>query len=400
MSTEPAHREDRKVEVFAWATDDDPERVVEKAAVDSLVEVFTARSPGQEYFNPVLAASGDGGGDPVAVLRHRLRDNDPPDSIQVHPGGEVTEYVAAGQLADLTDEFARWGLADVLPKGLLDALTVDGSIYCVPAGIHRVMLWSNPETLAKAGINDRPATVAEFVRHLDELRASGVEHPLALAAHWTQLELLEALLLAELGPDRFEALWTAEADWSGDDITGILEDYKKLLSYSNPDRDDLHWTEAAQRLSSGEAGYQFLGDWVAAELAGNGLENPAYQQFPGTGGTFQWLGDAFVRPKNAPNLVGANSWLETVASAEGQRAFSTIKGSIPARGDADPADYPAYQRATIEDFRRLRLVPSCTHGSACAPAQTIAAIMAVHEFSSTGDVAQLQAAIGAGVTGN
>jgi hypothetical protein len=70
---------------------------------------------------------------------------------------------------------------------------------------------------------------------------------------------------------------------------------------------------------------------------------------------------------------------------------------IPARSDADPADYPAYQRAAIADFKRLRLVPSCAHGSACTRAQTVAAISAVGRFSSAGGVADLQAAIAAGV---
>ncbi|MGH3646105.1 MAG: hypothetical protein ACRDTM_02860 [Micromonosporaceae bacterium] len=76
-------------------------------------------------------------------------------------------------------------------------------------------------------------------------------------------------------------------------------------------------------------------------------------------------------------------------------AFNTRKGSIPARSDADPADYPAYQRAAIADFKRLRLVPSCAHGSACTRAQTVAAISAVGRFSSAGGVADLQAAIAA-----
>lgn len=105
-----------------------------------------------------------------------------------------------------------------------------------------------------------------------------------------------------------------------------------------------------------------------------------------------------VRPaQDAPNAAGANGWLKTVASVEGQQAFNTRKGSIPARSDADPADYPAYQRAAIADFKRLRLVPSCAHGSACTRAQTVAAISAVGRFSSAGGVADLQAAIAAGV---
>lgn len=386
-----------EVEIFAWATEGDAERAPEKAAVESLMEVFAEQWPGQEIVNPVVAE--DGPADPVAALRSRLRENNPPEGFQVHAGGELVEHVEAGELEDLDDRFARWGLFDALPAGLVDAIRVNGKVYCVPAGVHRMLLWSNPAVLAAAGITDRPTTFDEFVDHLDALRASGIDHPLGLSMHWTQLELLEGLLLARLGPDRFETLWTASADWSGADITAALEDYKRLLSYSDPDRDEHHWTVVAKRLNSGQAGYFFMGDWIANELVSIGLTDYAYQPFPGAEGTFQWMCDAFVLPRNVRDATGADNWLRTVAGIEGQRAFNTHKGSIPARGDVDPLDYPEYHRAAITDLARLRLVPSCAHGAACTPAQTIAVITAVHRFSSTGDVAELQAAIAAGVAG-
>jgi hypothetical protein len=75
--------------------------------------------------------------------------------------------------------------------------------------------------------------------------------------------------------------------------------------------------------------------------------------------------------------------------------LNTRKGSISARSDADPPII--YQRAAIADFKRLRLVPWCAHGSVCTRAQTAAAISAVGGSSSAGRVADLQAAIAAGV---
>ncbi|WP_304454029.1 ABC transporter substrate-binding protein [Nocardiopsis sp. YSL2] len=386
-----------EVEVFAWATDDDPDQAAEKAAVDALGEVFAQACPGHGFVNPVVA--GGGTPDPRRVLRSRLRENDPPDSFQAHPGGELADHIDAGHLTALDDRFVEWGLVDVLPRGLLDALTVDGKIYTVPAGVHRLMLWGNGEVLARAGLTGRPATLDEFVRDLDALRSAGVEHPLALGAAWTQLELLEGVLLSELGPERFESLWAGESDWSGRDIGGALDAYGTLLSYTNPDRDDLHWPEAAKLLSGGAAGYLFMGDWVVGALEEAGLGDCRYQPFPGTAGTFQWLGDAFVLPRGAPNPEGAHCWLRAVGSIEGQKAFNTRKGSIPVRTDADPADYPEYQRAAIADLERARLVPSCAHGSACAPEVTAAVTGAVGRFSGSGDVAALRADIAAGVAG-
>ncbi len=51
---------------------------------------------------------------------------------------------------------------------------------------------------------------------------------------------------------------------------------------------------------------------------------------------------------------------------EGQDAFNTLKGSIPARKDADVSKYDEYGKETIEDFNEAKLAPSLAHGSAAA----------------------------------
>jgi glucose/mannose transport system substrate-binding protein len=74
-----------------------------------------------------------------------------------------------------------------------------------------------------------------------------------------------------------------------------------------------------------------------------------------------------------------------------------MKGSIPARSDADPRRLSGIPAGGDRGLKGLRLVPSCAHGSACTRAQTVAAISAGGRFSSAGRVADLQAAIAAGV---
>ncbi|MEJ2885816.1 ABC transporter substrate-binding protein [Actinomycetospora aeridis] len=374
------------LEVYAWATGG-----AEKDAVDALAGEFARTVPGRQVVNPVLA----GGPDPEGDLRSRLRAGDPPDSFQVHPGAEAQNLVASGALVALDECFARWGLDDVLPAGLRDGLAVGGAVHAVPAGLHRLLLWSNDGVLARAGLTARPADVDDLVRQLEVLRASGVRYPLALGPDWTQLELLEAVLLARLGPDRFAALWTAGADWSGDDVADALAAYGRLLPYANPDRDGLSFPDAAARVRTGAAGYLFTGDWVRALWAGDRSWSWSGRPFPGTAGTFQWLGDAFVLPENAPDVDGALAWLATVAGAPGQQAFNTRKGSIPVRADADRADHSPYLRAAMADLEHLQLVPSCTHGSAAGRAVTSAALTAVGAFSSTGDVGDLRSALAA-----
>src|SRR4029453_4378206 len=115
----------------------------------------------------------------------------------------------------------------------------------------------------------------------------------------------------------------------------------------------------------GQGGYQLMGDWMIGEFETDKFTDYTYQAFPGTEGSYQWISDAFVLPTGAKNVDGAKCWLKTVGSAEGQKAFNTKKGSIPARSDADPADYPKYQQSAIEDFKSLSPVPSCANGSGC-----------------------------------
>ncbi|MFB9235238.1 ABC transporter substrate-binding protein [Plantactinospora siamensis] len=381
----------KNVEVFTWWADGG-----EKAGLDGLVNQFKSACSNYEFQNGAIA--GGAGSNAKQVLASRLQQNDPPDTFQAHAGAELSDYINAGQVEDLSSEYQDWGLKDAFPKGLIDNLTVDGKIYSVPANIHRAnVVWSNKSVVSKAGITSDPKTLDEFIADLDKLKSKGVATPLALGKDWTQLMLLESVLITDLGPEKFSGLWTGSTDWKGADVTKGVEDFKKLLSYSNKDRDTFDWTDAEKLVMDGKAAYQLMGDWEAADLDAKGFKDYGYFPFPGNGNTFQWLADSFVLPKNAKNADGTKCWLKTVGSAEGQKAFNTKKGSIPARTDANPADYPQYQQTAIAAWKSATQVPSCAHGAACSQGMQGAAASALGKFSSDQNAAQLQNAMAAGI---
>jgi glucose/mannose transport system substrate-binding protein len=233
----------------------------------------------------------------------------------------------------------------------------------------------------------------EFFTTLDTLKAKGIKTPLALGVDWTQEMLFEAVLIADLGPEKFTGLWDGTTDWEGSDITAAIEDYKKLLTYTNSDRDNLDWTDAEKLVMDGKAAYQLMGDWEAADLDAKGFTDYGWAPFPGNDGVYQWLADSFVLPTDAKNPEGTKCWLKTVGSAAGQEAFNTKKGSIPARTDADPSVYPAYQQDAMADWKTDTTVPSCPHGSACSQGFQGAVNSAQGKFSSDGDVQALQQAL-------
>jgi glucose/mannose transport system substrate-binding protein len=379
----------KNVEVFTWWADGG-----EKAGLDGLVAQFGTACSNYTFVNGAVA--GGAGSNAKQVLASRLAQNNPPDTFQAHAGAELSDYINAGQVEDLSSEYKEWGLTDAFPKGLVDNLTVDGKIYSVPANIHRAnVLWSNKTVLSKAGITTEPKTLADLFTTLDTLKAKGVATPLALGKDWTQLMLLESVLISDLGPEKFTGLWNGATDWNGADVTTGIGDFKKLLSYSNTDRDTFDWTDAEKLIMDGKAAYQLMGDWEAADLDAKGFKDYGYTPFPGNGETFQWLADSFVLPKGAPNVDGTKCWLKTVGSAEGQKAFNTKKGSIPARTDANAADYPAYQQTAIAAWKTATQVPSCAHGSACSQGFQGAANSALGKFSSDKDSAGLQKALAA-----
>jgi glucose/mannose transport system substrate-binding protein len=377
----------KNVEVFTWWADGG-----EKAGLDGLVAQFKKDCSQFTFVNGAVA--GGAGSNAKTVLAQRLAQSDPPDTFQAHAGAELTDYINAGQLEDLSQEYKDWGLTNAFPKGLLDNLTVDGKIYSVPANIHRAnVLWGNKTVLASAGITQNATTLDGFFADLDKLKAKGVT-PLALGKDWTQLMLFESVLIADLGADTFTGLWNGSTDWSGANVTKAIADFQKLESYTNKDtRDTYDWTDAEKLIMDGKAGYQLMGDWEAADLDAKGFKDYSYTVFPGDTGTYQWLADSFVLPKGAKNPEGTKCWLKTVGSAAGQQAFNTKKGSIPARTDAVASEFPAYQQSAISDWKTLKQVPSCAHGSACSQGMQGATNSAMGKFSSDGNATALQAAL-------
>ncbi|GLY08147.1 sugar ABC transporter substrate-binding protein [Actinoplanes sp. NBRC 101535] len=378
-----------QVEVFTWWADGG-----EKAGLDGLVGQFTTACTGQTFVNGAVA--GGAGANAKQVLASRLQQGDPPDTFQAHAGAELIDYINAGQVEDLSADYDSWGLKQAFPPGLIDNLTVDGKIYSVPANIHRAnVVWTNKKVLADAGITATPADLAGFFADLDKVKAEGIAAPLAIGKDWTQLMLFESVLITDLGPEKFTGLWNGATDWNDPGVTTAINDFKRLLTYTNTDRDALDWTDAEKLVMDGKAAYQLMGDWEAADLDAKGFKDYGWFTFPGNGTTFQWLADSFVLPQGAKNPDGTKCWLKTVGSAEGQKAFNTTKGSIPARTDAVPGDYPEYQQAAMADWKSATQVPSCAHGSACSQGWQGAANSALGAFSTGQDVAGLQTALAA-----
>jgi glucose/mannose transport system substrate-binding protein len=379
----------RVLEIFSWWT-----AGTDAEAFAAMLKVFHATDPDVEIVNS--AATAGEGIDPRSVLATRMQGGEPPDSFQAHAGHEMTDtYVAAGQVEPVTRLFEEQGWSEVMPRPLVSLLSHEGQIWSVPVNIHRVnMLWFNKAVFDAHGLRP-PATIDEFFTVAEALKKVNIT-PLALGESWTQVQLFETVLLGSLGPEAYMGLWTGTTDWRGVEVTHALENFKRMLDYANKDFAVLSWDRAAHLLMDGAAPMYVMGDWAEVYFKAQGW-NPGgefgWTPSPGTAGSFDALSDSFALPKGAPNPDAALAWLKVCGSREGQDAFNSIKGSIPARIDGDRSPYDVYQQSAMDDFSKDVFVASMTHGAAVAPSWQQAIINAVDLFVASRDVAAFQSAL-------
>ncbi|ROS76883.1 extracellular solute-binding protein [Cellulomonas sp. PhB143] len=197
-----------------------------------------------------------------------------PDIFYNWGGGNLKQYVDAGQVADLTS--AVDGDADFKSKlipSVLDVGTIDGKIYGLPMqGVQPVMMYGNDDVLKKAGVDGMPATWDDLLADVKALKASGVT-PIALAGSqsWTELMWLEYLLDRVGGSDKFAAIAAGDdGAWSDPAVIESLTMIQQLVdagafgtNYSAVGYDD-QGTQAL--IAGGKAGLELMGSWEVSAL--------------------------------------------------------------------------------------------------------------------------------------
>ena len=338
------------------------------------------------------AVAGGAGTNAKAVLTTRMQGNDPPSTFQVHGGEELNKsWVAADKMEPLNDLFKENDWMDKFPEALIDLVSNDGNIYSVPVNIHRGnVIFYNMAVFEEHGI-EVPKTLDEFFDVAEKLQGAGVV-PLSLGDKevWEATQIFENILAAELGTDDYIKLFSGEIGFDDARVKSAAEKFGKVLDYVNEDHASRNWQDSAQLVAEGDAAMINMGDWAKGyfvndlDLVTN--EDFGYFAFPGTDGDFAVITDTFGLPKGIDNVKETKQFLTVLGSVEGQDAFNPLKGSIPARIDADPSKYDAYGKDTIEDFKTANLFPSLAHGSAASEGFVTKANQAVNIFVTQKDV--------------
>jgi glucose/mannose transport system substrate-binding protein len=385
---------DNQVEVYSWWTGPG-----EEDGLKAMVADFQQRYPGIRFVN--AAVSGGAGSNAKAILATRLLSNDPPDSYQRHAGLELADDVRSGKVQDLSALYQEQGWTKVFPKGLLDNLTIDGKIYAVPVNIHRAnLMWYDPRTLRKVGIAAPPKTWTEFLQQAVAIKAKGLT-PLTIGPEWTQKQLLETVLLGQLGTEGYQRLWTNPDAWSDPETLAALGVYKQVLAVSDLSSSAADWQPQIDRVISGSAVYAVMGDWAYSYLAVT--KKLTWQReysvvaTPGSDGVYDFLSDSFTLPVGLRHPAAARDWLLEAGSTAGENLFNPLKGSVPARVDADTGKYVDYLSWALQQWRdpKTRIVGSLTHGVVADNAWNAEIDTALGLFVSDGNVNKFAATVAA-----
>ncbi len=200
---------------------------------------------------------------------------------------------------------------------------------------------------------------------LNKAKDAGVI-PLALGEQWTQKHLLETVMIATLGPARLGGAVEEGRELEHAEGQVGAPPLQDLLDYTNSDAASLTWQDASKLVADGKAGFNIMGDWADGYFRIDLKKKPVtgynWAAVPGTDGVYDWLSDSFTLPKGAPHRAAAIQWLGFLGSRQAQDTFNPLKGSIPARKDANAKLYDTYLKWALAQWKTDKLAGSLTHG--------------------------------------
>jgi glucose/mannose transport system substrate-binding protein len=338
----------QKLEVFSWFTSGS-----EQAALGALFNQVTSQHADIPLANITNAAQADPT-NAQTLLAQRMAAGHPPDSFQVVSGSDLQTWVSQQSLEPLSDIESAQGWGTVIPAEVLQSVSdANGVLYGVPLDIER----DNTIFYNKSLVGSMPTTLDAIMTLAAQLQANGVT-PFAVSdsSGWTMAShVFESVLVAQAGADFYEAYLTGKKPADAPEVQAALTTTGHMLDMANTDASTTSWTAAVQKVCTGKAAMLVLPDFIKGEFAtdGCGPDKIGYVPMQTSGeSSFVFVSVTFELPKGAPDPNAAKEFLETVGSVQGQLAFDSLKGAIPARTDANivAAGFDSISQQTFADF--------------------------------------------------
>ncbi|RJK96012.1 extracellular solute-binding protein [Vallicoccus soli] len=321
------------------------------------------------------------GNDPYKQrLRVALGSPNAPDVFFNWGGGNLKEYVDAGQVADLTATVEEEGLDEAFIPSVLEAAQLDGKYYGVPMrGVQPVALYYNKAVFEEAGVQP-PETYEELLTLVDTFKAQGIT-PIALAGSqsWTELMWAEYLLDRIGGPEVFQAIRDGEPGaWEDPAVLEAMTRIRELVDRGAFGSDfasvGYDVGGASTLLAQGRAAMHLMGSWEYVNQLGQSPEfvergDLGYVAFPAVEGGEGDPANVVGNPTNFYSVAESSDAKETaqqfVATALDDEQYVDdliAAGDVPAvQGvrekleQADNADYTTWVYDLVEGAPSFQL---------------------------------------------
>lgn len=236
----------------------------------------------------------------------------------------VSKYLETNSLLALDSV----GDTDKLAPAAIDAFTVDGALYAVPANIATLQLYYNKSLFEAAGIDAPPTTVEEFKADAATL-TSGGNVGLSVADHetiqmWPILQWLDG---GDIVDDKGCSVLDSDTNVAG------LQSWVDLVE-SGALPVGLTGAESDSLFSAGKAAMQLNGPWAAAGYAEAGIDFGVAPVPTGVDGPVT-LGSTvpLAVAAGTDHPAEAQAFLEWWTGADAQRQFALASGFPPVRTD-------------------------------------------------------------------
>jgi glucose/mannose transport system substrate-binding protein len=288
-------------------------------------------------------------------------------------GFDILDWAKEGALGNLDQVAEEQGWANIVPEALQQFSKHDGHWIAAPVNVHSTnWVWINKAALDKAG-GAAPTSWEELVALLDNFREQGLTPVAHGGQPWQDATIFDGVVLS-LGNDFYKKAFIDldPETLGGAQMVEAFDRMAKLRSYVDDNFSGRDWNLASAMVIEGTAGLQFMGDWAKGEFLNAGKEPDqdfVCIRFPGTQGSVTFNSDQFAMFKVAEDKLPAQlAMAKSIVSPGFQIAFNKVKGSVPARTDAENTEFDDCGKKGMADLAEANqsgtLYGSMAHGHA------------------------------------
>jgi glucose/mannose transport system substrate-binding protein len=341
----------------------------------------------------------------LAKLRADVVAGDAPPAVQLK-GPEIAEWNATGMTASMDELAQKEGWDKLVAPELLPVMKPKGSWVAVPMNIHRVnWMWASTAALAKAGVTGMPKTWDEFNADCGKLVAAGLICIAHGSTDWTDATTFDSIVYG-LDIDLYRKAFV-QADMGAlrsDGMVKAFAQYRKMINWMDPGISGRAWDAALAMVTSGKAGFFFMGDWAIGTLNAGGFtagKDYLCAQAPVNWGKPGYILNTdsvvFFKQKDADYIAGQKLLAHIIMSPDFQTIFNQAKGSIPARMDVDLSHgFTSCQQESQKDLQAAiaagTLVRSMAHNMTVLQKYRGAMMEVITEFVNKPDMTPESAA--------